>query len=359
MYSFKVYSGEKEIWEMLEKFLTHVDERYNSMYQSEVWDKIISSAIGKGRARFLCLLKNDEIIMASIGYMYPLKGKYYWMYLSRGPIVHRKYTKEYSQLVDIFLKLGRDRLTKDCVWIRLDPLMEEGIITPHGRLRKAHKSVHPDSTLVLDLTLSEAELLAQMKEKGRYNIKLSAKKDVKVSGFVWDGKQYKKIFGDLKLREPLDAYDHIIHETTIRDGFHSHSKKYLDNFLKQSSKNGLLLLAEFEGEVISGGIFYHDDRIFYYYYGASSNSHRNVMAPYALQWSAICYAKEHTTCTSYDFLGVANDFENTKDPLYGVTQFKSKFGGKVLRTCGTFEYVTNSFLYAFVLLVKWTLGLFK
>lgn len=359
MYSIKIYTEEKEIWEIMKLFQEYVDEEYLTMYQTEVWNRIISHAIGKGRVRLFTLMQGSEIVMASVGYMYPLRGNYYWLYLPRGPIVHRKYTKEFQEVLDVFLEMVGKHLTNKCVWIRLDPLVQIGSLYPHGSLKKAHKNFHPDNSLVLDLRLSESELLLQMKEKGRYNIRLSEKKGVKVSGFVYEKEGYKKIFGDLDLKSPLDAYVEIMQETTTRDRFSSHSKKYLNNFLQESSGHGLLLLAEFHGEVISGGIFYYDERTFYYYYGASSNNQRNLMSPYALQWSAICYAKNYTNCRHYDFLGIANSIEDSKDPLYGVTQFKTKFGGKIVRTGGTFEYVTNSFLYAFVRLVKWTLGLFK
>ena len=201
--------------------------------------------------------------------------------------------------------------------------------------------------------------MAQMKEKGRYNIRLATKKGVTVSGFQYLDGSWKKVLGIEDEANPLQEYVRIMRETTARDGFSMHSAAYLQHFCATFASDGLLLLAYAEGQVIAGGIFCHDDDTFYYYYGASSNTFRNLMAPYAVQWAAIQYAQEHTSCQTYDFLGIADDVENTKDPLYGVTSFKTKFGGKRVTTCGTFEYVTNKYLYTFIRFVKWTLHHFR
>jgi lipid II:glycine glycyltransferase (peptidoglycan interpeptide bridge formation enzyme) len=52
------------------------------------------------------------------------------------------------------------------------------------------------------------------------------------------------------------------------------------------------------------------------------------MAPYLLQWTAIQMAKNRNIRV-YDFLGVADPSDPT-DPLLGVTDFKSRFGGSLL-----------------------------
>ena len=65
-----------------------------------------------------------------------------------------------------------------------------------------------------------------------------------------------------------------------------------------------LYLAEYQNEIIAGVIVTFCGDIATYYYGASGNKHRNVMAPYLLQWEAMKEAKKRG-CKWYDFLGIA------------------------------------------------------
>ena len=79
--------------------------------------------------------------------------------------------------------------------------------------------------------------------------------------------------------------------------------------------------------MIAAGIFVFTQDRAIYYYGASSSDHedRKHMAPYLLQWHAICEAKMRNI-SRYDFLGIATPGKK-HDPLQGVTDFKKKFGG--------------------------------
>jgi lipid II:glycine glycyltransferase (peptidoglycan interpeptide bridge formation enzyme) len=67
--------------------------------------------------------------------------------------------------------------------------------------------------------------------------------------------------------------------------------------------------------VIAGGIFVFTPERAIYYYGASSSApdDRKQMAPYLLQWTAICDAKKKQI-PIYDFLGVADP----SDPYDGL-----------------------------------------
>lgn len=80
-------------------------------------------------------------------------------------------------------------------------------------------------------------------------------------------------------------------ETNTRDNFAGNTQKYYELFLHSIEGSGLFF-AGHEGDILAAGIFVLTDDIAYYYYGASGNSKRNLMAPYALQWEAIEYAKK-------------------------------------------------------------------
>ena len=188
-------------------------------------------------------------------------------------------------------------------------------------IQKYYKKFIPPYTAVIDLTQSEEEILAAMKPKGRYNIKVAQKNGVHVKQ-VW------------KTPENIETFYALMQETTNRDSFSGNTRDYYQNFLQQ--ENTLLFFAEHEDEIIAAGIFIYHEYILYYYYGASSSQKRNFMAPYLLQWTVIQYAKNQGK-KLYDFLGIASP-DDTNSPLSGVTEFKLKLTPDA-------RYVSESLLF--------------
>lgn len=188
---------------------------------------------------------------------------------------------------------------------------------------KNHKVSHspqPETTLLLDLTLSEKELLAQMKRKGRYNIGLAEKKGVKISEA--NSEKQKKAF--------VEEFYSLLTETTSRDGFSGHQQEFYQKMMETLSQASVQR-AQYEGKTLAALINVRHNDTEIYYYGASSNTHREVMAPYLLQWEAIKKAKK-AGCLHYDFLGIAEEDAPPDHPWKGITSFKKKFGGDISST---------------------------
>jgi lipid II:glycine glycyltransferase (peptidoglycan interpeptide bridge formation enzyme) len=185
-----------------------------------------------------------------------------------------------------------------------------------NRSRTQLKKFLTPHTRVLDLSLSEDEILSQMHEKWRYNIRLAAKRGVEV----------ERVAATV---ENIDIWMGLLMDTLSRDGFAGNSRHYYESFIQNLAKTDQwwLYFAWFEGRVIAGGIFVFTLSRAIYYYGASSSTpdDRKQMAPYLLQWTAICDAK-NKQIPLYDFLGVA-DPADPDDSLRWVTEFKEKFGG--------------------------------
>ena len=192
---------------------------------------------------------------------------------------------------------------------------------------------HPQTSLVIDLLQTEDQILEQMKPKGRYNIKLAEKHVVTV-----------EVSGD------VEAFHSLLKMTADRDGFGVHSVQYYQSMLSALGQNAQLLMARYEDQLIAGGIFVYLDEWGIYYYGASDNHFRNVMAPYLLQWTAIKEAKKRG-CKYYDFLGIAPEGA-TKHPWAGVTDFKKKFGGRVVSYPAAKDLVLRPFWYLLYKLKK-------
>lgn len=209
---------------------------------------------------------------------------------------------------------------KSIFFLQIEPIEEIWNLKQGQIIQKSYKHFLTPYTRVLDLTLSEDDLLRQMHEKWRYNIRLAIKRGV-------------KILSVKSTKENIDIWMNLLMETTSRDGFSGNSRKYYEEFLHQieNSQLGGLYFAYFEGRVIAGGIFVFTSSRGIYYYGVSSSKKEDKrnMAPYLLQWSALCEAK-HRSIPVFDFLGVA-DPANVSDTLWGVTDFKEKFWGNLIR----------------------------
>ena len=169
--------------------------------------------------------------------------------------------------------------------------------------------IFPMHTLVLDTSVDEKEILMQMKQKGRYNIKLAKKRGVTIIE-----------------EKNISNFWNLMKTTSKRDGFRSCKKHVYEDMLKSFGDNAVLLTAKDEtGEVLASAMFTIIDEMAIYNYGASSNKKRNLMAPYLLQWKGIQWAKKKGA-TVYDFLGISPENDENHH-LKTVAGFKLKFGG--------------------------------
>ncbi|MCK6629377.1 MAG: peptidoglycan bridge formation glycyltransferase FemA/FemB family protein [Anaerolineae bacterium] len=207
-------------------------------------------------------------------------------------------------------------------------------------------SIQPHTSLIIDLSGDETTILAAMKQKTRYNIRLAEKKGVVVRvGNAAD----VGIFYQLAL------------VTAARDGFGVHSLDYYQAAYSLFAPDRCaLLIAEFQGHPLAALLVFSFGQEAYYFYGASANEHRNLMAPYLLQWAAMRWAKNQG-CFRYDLWGIPDagpatleaEFEQRHEGLWGVYRFKRGFGGQWVQSLGAFDYVYNPLLYQ---IYKWRRG---
>ncbi len=196
-------------------------------------------------------------------------------------------------------------------------------------LRKQHmrsvRAVQPLRSIVLDITPDEATLLAQMKEKWRYNVRLAARKGVTVRV--------------AETIEDVQAWYRLLETTGERDQFGIHTLAYYIQVWRMfaSRDEVRLLLAERDGQLLAGIFVSVFARQGIYLYGASSNEQRQLMPNYLLQWEAIRWAKSRSA-TSYDFWGIP-DTDASGEAMAGVYRFKSGWGGQVVQFLGNYEYV--------------------
>lgn len=171
---------------------------------------------------------------------------------------------------------------------------------------------------------SEEELLAQMNQKTRYNIRLAQRRGVEV-----------RVCG----REMIPVFAELMEKTGRRDGFCTRKSSYFSKILDNFGTNARLYMAFYQGKVLAGAIALQYGDKTWYLYGASGNEHREVMPNYLLQWEMIRWAVEGG-CSLYDFRGVPGGIDETH-PLYGLWRFKRGFGGELTEFIGEMNLVLH------------------
>lgn len=158
------------------------------------------------------------------------------------------------------------------------------------KIVKAPHDMQPMEAFVVDITKSEEELLAGMKSKTRYNVRLAEKKGVRV--FQSIDEKYRRAFVEL------------VTGTADRKGIVPHPRTYYEKMLGVLlGERATLFVAEHEGDILGVNlmVFFGDTAT--YLHGGSADVKREYMAPFLLQWEAMKDAKRRG-CTRYDFGGV-------------------------------------------------------
>lgn len=206
------------------------------------------------------------------------------------------------------------------IFIRVESLSL--IELPAGVILVKHRQ--PEHSLILDLQKSLEDLLKEMHQKTRYNIRLAEKKNLVIS---W--------------KKNADIFNHLMNDTATRDKFGAHRPEYYKKMLDCPLVEQVTVYLN--EEPLASAIFVSNGFIYIYAHGASSNAHRECMAPHLLQWSAIQHAKQNGFLI-YDFWGVAPE-NMTNHPWAGVTRFKLGFGGVRTTVGPAFEIPVKRLLY--------------
>lgn len=240
----------------------------------------------------------------------------------------------------IFYRLELDIPLKKAESYKLDRSKATGSLGAENYI-KSFEEMQPEHTLILDISKSEDEILAQMKQKGRYNIRLAEKNDVYVLEDP-NVDNFYALYSTMAKRQKITYRDKSYYEKLIDILGSKGYVKILTAYVGQKSEVGsqqdtASSKQKTTNTPVASAIisFYKDEAI--YLFGGSSDQHRNLMAPYLIQWTAIKEAKK-LECKRYDFFGIAPD-ENPDHPWAGVTRFKKQFGGEEVATLGSYDLV--------------------
>lgn len=260
-----------------------------------------------------------------------LRGLVKVMYVPRGPLLDWNNAALRVQVLDDLENLAR---RERAILLKLDA----DVPNPEAlssELRARGWRFSPDqiqfrNTVTLDLARTGEEILAGMKQKTRYNLKLAAKKGVRVRpGSAAD----------------FDLLYRLYAETSVRDGFVIRAAEYYKDVWGTLMRAGLAqpLIAEVEAEPVGGLVLFKFGRTAWYFYGMSRDAHREKMPNHLLQWEAIRWAQAQG-CQMYDFWGAPDEFTES-DSMWGAWKFKEGFGGQIVRGLGAWDYAPSPMLY--------------
>lgn len=260
-------------------------------------------------------------------------------YCPRGPLLDWENTNVRSR---ILADLENHARSRGVIFLKIDPNIEleppeddappgiPSFIEDRG-WRPSSEQIQFRNTLLIDLEPSEEDLLAAMKQKTRYNIRLASRKGVSIRT------------GSL---DDLDLLYNMYAETALRDGFAIRHRGYYQDAWGAFIEAGLAqpFIAGVAGEPVAAAILFHFAGTALYMYGMSRSLHRKKMPTYLIQWEMIRWAKEHG-CSTYDFWG-APDVLDESDPMWGVYRFKAGFHPRMLYTPGALDFPFRPLLYS-------------
>jgi len=283
-------------------------KNHGSFLQSYQWGEF-----QKSYGRRIWRIEETGVKALVIRQSLPL-GKNY-LYCPRGPIGS----------LDEFIKKAKSLAQQEkSIFLKIEP--DAGFSQDLGGFRKSAKEIQPSKTIVLDISGPEEEILSHLRPKTRYNIRLAARRGVKIQKSSHE--------------KSLEEFLKLASQTAQRDNFHLHPAQYYQKMIEVLGKDGLieLYLAKDKDKIIAADLVVFFGQTATYLHGASDYHYRQLMAPYLLKWQEIRDARK-LGLKYFDFYGI----NEIKWP--GVTRFKKGFGGRAITYSGAYDLVFNSFWY--------------
>lgn len=265
-------------------------------------------------------------------------------YIPKGPVGHPDI--QFWQEIDRICRKNR------AVFLKIEPdgwkTKSEMDKMDLSHLGRPSTHIQPRRTISLSLSGSQEDWLARMKQKTRYNIRLSQRKGVTIRR--------------VNLSDPetdIQQFYKMMAITGSRDDFGVHNKRYYQrafeifHSLNPQAGNCVLLIADYQEKPLAAVMVFARSQRAWYFYGASSNEERNRMPAYFVQWEAMCWAASQG-CTEYDLWGIPDfeeeklesEFSNHSTGLWGVYRFKRGFGGQIKVAPGAWDRIYKPTLYA-------------
>ena len=218
-------------------------------------------------------------------------------------------------------------------FIRIEPV---GPIAAEELRARGFKSVtyqqlQPAHTLIVDLTPSKEEILAQMTQNSRNLTRNYANKGIEIR--------------TSSNPEDITILTSLLAGVSARNRINTHSEDYLK---KQAialfpTKSAVLYYAVIDTIPVAAALVYDDKTTRYYAHAAADDTYRKLSPGTALVGQMILDAKDKGLQT-FDLYGIAPT-DDPNHPWAGFTRFKRSFGGTPLTYSGAWDLPLRSLPY--------------
>jgi lipid II:glycine glycyltransferase (peptidoglycan interpeptide bridge formation enzyme) len=318
-------------WEAWDRFLETTPDA--GFMQSSWWAHFRATV---GYDYFGVTLKDqDAIVGGALVMKWPYAPGTYFYYVQDGPVLPEDEPTAKQVFETILGRVEEHRKAEEGTvsHLRIEPRWQRSPSFVQGFRTPDHYDnyMEPKDTLYVDLRPSEEEILAQMKPKGRYNIRVAQRHGVSV---VEDTSE-----------RGLADFLRVYRRTTSRQDMGVKPASYFRTLVSIASplKQASLFFAEYKGRRLATALVTYLGRKATYFFGGSLILHRHVMAPYLLHFEIMRRAKA-LGYEWYDFWGIAPK-DASDHPWQDFSAFKRKFGGVDVNLVGPLDYVYDGAAY--------------
>ena len=273
-------------------------------------------------------------------------GKKY-LYAPYGPVIDPKY----SMVLMSFLKTELKKIAQGigASFFRLDftPTLLDATTLLCKKLfykspRKTYKGANFQNReeWFLDIRPNEPDLYNTIHPKHRYCFRSAEKKNCQV-----------KIITE-RFMDHFDTFCALMKETASRNSFYLHSEDYYRSIFisLETSKSGYLVTTTVDGIITNIMLFVHYGRTVMYVFSGSIKDQKNIPSGHLALWHSIRHAKS-TGLEQFNFGGISTpEFPNAS--MTNLTQFKTRFGGHLVRHSDFYDLIIDRFIYVLFLLRK-------
>lgn len=257
------------------------------------------------------------------------RGRY--MEIPCGPLVDFNDSKLVKTVFDKIIEVAKQ---EKCVFMRMRPQLSASdknlkLLASLG-LKKSPMHLAAEHTVMIDLTKSEEELLADMRRQTRYEVRRADKVGIKVST-----SSDEKIF---------EEFHKVQAETAKRQNFVPPNLKTLLAEKEAFGKDIVIYKATLENEPVAYGLIIKNGGEADYYEAASTLLNRKMPGAYALLWQAMKDLKKEGYLR-FNLWGIAPAGQ-PNHRYAGVTTFKTGFGGEVVEFVPAHDLVLSKMRYA-------------
>jgi lipid II:glycine glycyltransferase (peptidoglycan interpeptide bridge formation enzyme) len=260
--------------------------------------------------------------------LYRFKGPVSVGYVPRGPAISGDPAALWPLLLAEIDRKARDNRAIMTLVELDEPLGLTGNFKEAGVVR-GPEHLQPGRTVKVSL-LGDEDILKQMHQKTRYNVRLAERRGVVIERHHIE-------------REAVDAFYALMEDTATRNEFGIHSKAYYEDFLNLFGDDAVLMFARVDDGALGAVLIAaRNGKEAVYMYGASSTTNRAHGAAFLLQFEAMRWARERGSET-YDLWGIPDSdpesvtadgqssIAGTKgDDWRGLYRFKTGFGGEIV-----------------------------